>query len=147
MCGVEDDEKLRIGQLAARLVLNPRTIRFYEQAGILPEPERTVSNYRLYSTEDERRLRFIKAAQRLGLALGEIKEILAVRERGQQPCGYVAGLVDKRLHEIDAQMRDLRVLKRELSELRAQMDEQDVDDDASPYCHYIESAAHPAASS
>ncbi len=145
MVGMEASEKLRIGQLAARLELNPRTIRFYEQAGILPEPERTVSNYRLYSAEDERRLRFIKAAQRLGLALGEIKEILAVRDRGQRPCRYVAELVDKRLREIDEQMRDLRVLKSDLSDLRARMTEQEIDDDSSPYCHYIEgSVQRPA---
>jgi DNA-binding transcriptional MerR regulator len=135
---VEATDKLRIGQLAARLELNPRTIRFYEQAGVLPEPERTVSNYRLYSPEDERRLRFIKTAQRLGLTLGEIKEILAVRDRGERPCSYVANVIEQRLREVDERMRDLRVLKQELGELRERMAEQGSDEAGSPYCHYIE---------
>ena len=139
--GVPPTQKLRIGELASRLNLNPRTIRFYEQAGVLPEPERTVSNYRLYSPDDERRLRFIKTAQRLGLTLGEIKEILAVRDRGERPCSYVADVIEQRLREIDERMRDLHVLKQELSELRERMAGQDSDEADSPYCHYIEGTA------
>jgi DNA-binding transcriptional MerR regulator len=138
---VEAGEKLKIGQLAARLGLNARTIRFYEQAGVLPEPERTVSNYRLYSEEDERRLRFVKTAQRLGLTLGEIKEILAVRDRGERPCSYLAEVIDQRVREIDERLRELRLLKGELTQLRERMAEQGVDESDSPYCHYIESAA------
>ena len=60
-------EELKIGELAKRLGLNPRTIRFYEGAGVLPKPERTAGGYGIYTAEDEERLRFIKAGQRLGL--------------------------------------------------------------------------------
>lgn len=80
---------MRIGELAARLGLNTRTIRYYESIALLPEPERTASGYRTYDEADVERLAFIKSAQRLGLALDEIREVLALRERGVTPCGYV----------------------------------------------------------
>ena len=133
------DDAMRIGQLAARLAINPRTIRFYERAGLLPEPERTASGYRLYRHADEQRLRFIKSAQRLGLSLGDIEELLAVRDGGNPPCGHLASLVDRRLSEIDARMRELRTLRRELAELRRRMQREEPDD-RTPYCHFIETS-------
>ncbi len=74
-------EELKIGELAKRLGLNPLTIRFYEDAGVLPEPDRTAGGYRIYTGEDDERLRFIKAGQRLGFKFGEIKAILACGRR------------------------------------------------------------------
>ncbi len=138
-------EELTIGQLAKRLGLNARTIRFYEQAGVLPEPERSAGNYRVYRADDEGRLRFIKTAQRLGLKLGEIKEVLAVRDRGERPCPYVAELISGRLAEVDERMRELRALKQELSDLQRRIAEAGV---APPgrFCHYIETAGQEQAS-
>ena len=133
-------EAWTIGQLAKRLDLNPRTIRFYERSGVLPEPQRTESGYRLYWPGDEERLRFIKSAQRMGLALGEIKEILEFRERGQPPCRYVADRVDQRLGEINQRIRELRTLKGELSELRERMRAEGVAAREGTYCHYLETA-------
>lgn len=132
---------VKIGQLGKRLELNPRTIRFYEEAGILPAPARTRGGFRLYSPSDEERLRFVKAAQRLGLTLGEIKEVLAFRDRGQRPCGYVGALIEQHLAEIDDRMRELRALKRELGELRGRMRAEGTADRDGEYCHYIETAA------
>jgi DNA-binding transcriptional MerR regulator len=80
---------LYIGELARRVRLNPKTIRYYEEIGLFPEPERTASNYRIYRPEDLRTLEFIQKAQALGLSLGEIKEILRIRESGQLPCQHV----------------------------------------------------------
>ncbi len=135
------EKQLTIGKLAARLVLNPRTIRFYEQAGVLPRPERTESGYRLYGPADEERLRFVKTAQRLGLTLGEIKEILAFRDRGQPPCRYVAGVIERHLTEIDERMRELRALERELGALHGRMRAEGLAERDSAFCHYIEHAA------
>jgi len=132
------EEAMRIGQLAGRLAINPRTIRFYERAGLLLEPERTASGYRLYRHADEQRLRFIKAAQRLGLTLGEIQELLAVRDGGSMPCGHLARLVDRRLGEIDARLNELRTLQRDLTDLRTRIEQEQPDDSRAPYCHFIE---------
>lgn len=131
---------LRIGELAKRLDLNTRTIRFYEQAGIIPAPARTRGGFRLYSEEDEERLRFVKSAQRLGLTLGEIKEVLAFRDRDERPCGYVAGVIEKRLAEINERMRDLRALKKELTKLRDRMRTEGIAEREAAFCHYIETA-------
>jgi DNA-binding transcriptional MerR regulator len=132
---------LKIGQLAGRLGLNPRTIRFYEQAGVLPAPERTESGYRLYGPADEERLRFVKTAQRLGLTLGEIKEIVAFRDRGQPPCRYVTGVIERRLAEINERMRELRALGQELGSLRERMRAEGLAERDSAFCHYIEQTA------
>lgn len=132
---------LKIGQLAERLDLNPRTIRFYERVGVLPEPARTESGYRLYGPEDEARLRFVKSAQRVGLRLGEIREVLAFRDRGERPCRYVAALIEQHLAEIDQRMREMRTLKQELRDLRARMQAEGIAERDGAYCHYIESAA------
>lgn len=134
-------EVLKIGQLARRLDLNPRTIRFYEQVGVLPVPPRTDSGYRLYGPGDEERLRFVKTAQRVGLTLGEIKEVLAFRDRGDRPCRYVASVIEGRLAEINDRMRELRALKEELGALHERMRSQGIAERDGSFCHYIEDTA------
>jgi DNA-binding transcriptional MerR regulator len=136
---VSSAEPVTIGRLAERLDLNPRTIRYYERIGLLAEPERTESGYRLYQEEDAERVRFIKAAQRLGLTLGEIGEILAFRDRGEPPCRYVAHRVAERLTEVDQRIRDLRTLKGELKNLHQRMKAQGALEGADgSYCHFIQ---------
>ncbi len=132
---------LKIGELAKRLDLNPRTIRFYEQAGILPAPARTRGGFRLYSPEDEERLRFVRRGQRLGFTLGEIKEVMAFRDRGERPCRYVAGVIEQRLAEINERMRELRALKEDLRLLRERMRSEGIAEREGHFCHYIEVAA------
>ena len=105
---------MRIGELAERLGINTKTIRYYESIGLLPEPDRTESGYRDYEEADVERLVFIKSAQRLGLALDEVGEILALRERGQVPCGYVRGLISEEISDIDRRLEELHQLRQEL---------------------------------
>ena len=107
----------RIGDLAATLRINPRTIRYYERIGLLPEPERLPSGYRQYSAHDAERLRFILKAKTIGLTLDEIREILALRDAGQPPCEHVATMIDEKVVAIEAQIRVLRNLKDELLKL------------------------------
>jgi DNA-binding transcriptional MerR regulator len=109
---------LQIGQIAAELGLNPKTIRYYEAIGLLPEPRRTSAGYRRYGVEDRERLRFIAKAKTLGLSLHEIGEIFAIRFGGDPPCRHVAGLLDQKLAAIEAQIRALTDLRRELQTLR-----------------------------
>lgn len=110
---------MRIGELAHRLGVNPKTIRYYEDIGLLPDPPRTGANYRVYGEEDLERLRFIKSAQRLGLALDEIREILAFRERGEPPCGFVRDVLRREVASVDARIAELRGLRSELADLDA----------------------------
>lgn len=67
---------MRIGELANVVGLSPDTIRYYERVDLLPPPARTPSGYRIYSTQAVDRLRFIQGAQRLGLKLDDIRDLL-----------------------------------------------------------------------
>ncbi len=66
--------RLTIGQLAKLTAVPPKTIRYYEEVGILPPPERSESRYRLYSETDVRRLELIRCARALDMTLPEVGE-------------------------------------------------------------------------
>jgi DNA-binding transcriptional MerR regulator len=105
---------VRIGQLATRSGIAARTIRFYEQAGLLPAPPRTTSGYRSYDDDAISRLRFVRSAQSLGLSLAEIAEVLRIRDYQGPPCTYVAELLGTHIHALDARIAELTVLRDEL---------------------------------
>lgn len=109
---------VHIGELAARLGLNPKTIRYYERIGLLLEPERTDSGYRLYGADAAERLRFILKAKTIGLSLEEIGQILSLRDQDRCPCQQVLSLVDAKLAAIEDQLRTLTELHQELVALR-----------------------------
>lgn len=77
---------LQVGQFAAEFGINPKTIRYYEQIGLLPTARRTSAGYRLYGPKDADHLRFILKARGIGLTLNEIRDILNLRQNGKQPC-------------------------------------------------------------
>ncbi len=132
---------MRIGELADRLGLNPRTLRFYESIGVLPEPVRTPSGYREYDDSDIERLRFIKLAQSLGLALDDIREILALRDRGEAPCPYVRDVIESQTAAIEERIRELERLRTQLRKLRRVA--RALPDDASDngcVCHILQNA-------
>ncbi|MDQ2826271.1 MAG: heavy metal-responsive transcriptional regulator [Actinomycetota bacterium] len=129
---------MRIGELADRLGITTKAIRFYESIGLLPDPARTPSGYRSYDETDAERLVFVKTAQRLGLSLDEIREIIAFRDRGEQPCGYVAELLERQVSDLDARIREMRGLRGELRRLQARAAEGGAAE--SRYCGVIE---HP----
>ena len=108
---------MQIGTLAQATGVTTKTIRFYEQRGLLPPPPRTTGGYRDYSADAVPRLRFIRDAQGAGLALAEIRGILALRDSGQAPCEAVAALVDDHLDQIERRISDLRATRAALRDL------------------------------
>lgn len=139
---VTGESRLHIGELARRTGLNPKTIRYYEQIGLLPVPGRSPSGYCLYETEDEDRLRFIHRVQRLGFTLGEIGEVLALRDRGHAPCHYVTKRLEHRAREINNHIAELNKLKTELNELQRRARVLPAHEPpTSGYCHILESAS------
>jgi DNA-binding transcriptional MerR regulator len=92
-------------------------IRFYEEAGLLPEPDRTTTGYRDYDPSITDRLTFIRAGQAVGLTLAELREVLGIRDRGEAPCRHVAALIDMRIDEVERRINDLRRLRRDLTAL------------------------------
>src|SRR5712691_2125740 len=106
-----------ISELGREVGVKPDTIRYYERAGLLPSPDRNSTGYRVYGDEDLQRLRFIRGAQRLGLRLRDIRELLAIRDRGACPCGHTASLVRTRVADLDAEIERLTGLRAELERL------------------------------
>jgi DNA-binding transcriptional MerR regulator len=116
--------RLTVSALADRVGLSPDAVRYYERLGLLPSPERSAAGYRLYDHAAVKRLRFIKGAQRVGLRLREIGELLEVVDRGQCPCGHTETLLGQRLAEVDQELARLGALRAELVRLLAQRPEQ-----------------------
>jgi MerR family transcriptional regulator, copper efflux regulator len=105
---------VRIGQLAAQTGYSVRTIRFYEQSGLLPAPSRTPAGYRSYDQDAVSRLRFVRSAQALGLSLAEIADVLRIRDHQGPPCSYVAELLDTHICALDRRIDELTALRDEL---------------------------------
>jgi DNA-binding transcriptional MerR regulator len=105
---------VRIGQLAERSGVPVRTIRFYEQVGLLPAPRRTSGGYRIYDEDAVAKLGFVRSAQALGLSLAEIGDVLRVRESTGPPCAFVAELLDAHIQALNAKISELTTLRDEL---------------------------------
>lgn len=113
---------MRIGELAGRAGLTTKTLRFYEQAEVLPRPGRSASGYRNYDETAFARLRFIRAAQVAGLTLAEIRAIIAVREDGGPPCTHVTALLDQHAAALDQRIAELEATRAEVRRLRDRAD-------------------------
>ena len=111
---------MRIGELADAAGTTAKTLRFYEDQGLLPPAGRTPSGYRNYTAETIARIDFIHRGQAAGLTLAQIQQILHIRDHGQAPCSHVRDLLDARLTDIDQQLRQLHDLRDTLAGLRDQ---------------------------
>jgi Hg(II)-responsive transcriptional regulator len=110
---------LKIGEVAARASVNVQTLRYYERRGLLPRPPRSESNYRLYSDDTVRRVRFVKRAQELGFSLGEIRGLLDLRVGPRATCADVRRRTQAKIAEIEEKIWTLRSMKRVLDSLAA----------------------------
>lgn len=122
------EKELLIGELAQASSTSTKTIRFYEQIGLLPPARRAENGYRLYDAEDVRRLRFIRNARGLDLAVDDLREVLALRDGGEAPCRYVVGVIEEKVAEIEERIRLLRELQQDLQELLRQANDLPTDD-------------------
>ena len=108
---------LTVSALADQAGLSADTVRYYERVGLLPPPARSAAGYRLYDQDAVARLRLIKGAQRAGLRLRDIGELLQVADQGLCPCGHTETLLRERLAEVRAELDRLRGLEAELTRL------------------------------
>jgi len=109
-------EAMTIGDLAKVAGVPPRTIRFYEEKGILPAPNRSASGYRLYGPDDLKRLSLVRRARSLAFSLSEIRNLvrLAQHERCDSFQGKAAQLMMEKLAEVDAAIQQLNETRGEL---------------------------------
>ncbi|MFQ6008035.1 MAG: MerR family transcriptional regulator [Candidatus Zixiibacteriota bacterium] len=112
-----EKRKLHSSELAGLAGVNKETIRFYERKGLLPEPERTSSGYRIYTDDDLKRLQFIRNAQQLGFNLKEINELLEISDGKISGCAEVKKLAEMKVEFISAQIKSLSRLRRVLNDL------------------------------
>ena len=106
-----------IGQAAERAGVNIETLRYYERKGILPRPARSDANYRVYTADTVRRVRFIKRAQELGFSLKEIQELFALRATEDTRCDEVRSRAEVKIGEIDGKIRALESIRAALGAL------------------------------
>lgn len=126
-----------IGALARSAGTTAKTLRFYEDEGLLPEPDRTPSGYRDYPPDALDRVVFIRDAQTAGLTLRQIGQVLDIRDGGQPPCEHVGQVIDHRLNEVEKRIAELEQTRTHLRELARRTSELDPAD-CGGYCHIIQ---------
>src|SRR5215470_11902317 len=117
--GTAMERPLTVGQLARVTGVPAKTIRYYEQVGVLPVPRRSDAGYRHYSRHDVHRLLFIRRARALGLSLANLKELTAELDRDEcltmRP--RLHALVAEQLRTVQRQIAEFQLLERQLAQV------------------------------
>jgi len=116
-------EQLTRGKLAERTGCNAETIRYYEKTGLLPEPPRNSSGYRIYDAEHIRRVSFIQRARALGFTAERLQELLDLSiDTRKHTRAEVKNLTQQHIDEIAGKIKDLQKLKKRLTEISSHCD-------------------------
>lgn len=107
-----------ISELAAKCGVNKETIRYYERMGIVSEPSRTPSGYRVYPAETIHRIQFIKRMQELGFSLAEINILLGVVDKDEERCKDMYDFVMQKIEEVQKKISDLKRIEHMLVQLK-----------------------------
>lgn len=108
-----------IGRLSTEAGVKIPTIRYYEQIGLLPEPERSGGNQRLYGRKALERLAFIRHARELGFPLKSIRDLLSLSDQPQGSCAAADAIATTQLAAVRARLRRLQALEAELERMLA----------------------------
>lgn len=115
---------IKIGELASSLGVTTRTIRYYEEIGLMPRPSRRDSGVRVYSPDEVLRLRFILKLKEIGITLEEMRELASIYEELQSPEGILPRLVemlDDHIQMIDEKMNRISLLRGEIAQYRSRV--------------------------
>lgn len=108
---------LSIGQLAQRAGVSVQTVRWYEQQGLLPQPERTSGGQRRYDESALKRLTFIRHARELGLSLDDIRALLALADNPAAPCREADAIIARNLDKVREKIAWLKALEQEFERM------------------------------
>jgi DNA-binding transcriptional MerR regulator len=108
-----------IGKLAKAADVKVPTIRFYEQIGLLPEPDRTENDRRVYQDDAVRRLAFIKHARQLGFPIEAIRTLLDLADNPDRACEDANALAQEQLTAVETKIAQLKALRAELKRMVA----------------------------
>ncbi len=135
---INQEKTVRIGELAEAAGTTTKTLRFYEDQGLLPPAERTAAGYRDYTPDALARVDFIHRGQTAALTLAQIRQILDVRDGGQAPCEHVRNLLETRLANLDEQIQQLLVMRETIAQLRVRASHIEPDTcSADQVCRYL----------
>lgn len=129
-------KRLQRAELARRTGCNLETIRYYEKTGMMPDPPRTASGYRVYDEAHVSRLRFILRARELGFSIEQIRGLLDLVDGGTQTCAEVKERTERHLADVRAKIADLKRIEKVLAATAAQCSGEDV-----PDCPVLEALA------
>lgn len=113
-------DMITIGRLAAAAGVKVPTIRYYEEIGLLPPPERSAGNQRLYGDAHQQRLAFIRHARELGFSLDAIRELLRMADDPDQSCAAADAIARRQLAAVDSRIARLTALRGELERMLRQ---------------------------
>ena len=128
-------DHIKRGKLAQRSGCNLETIRYYESISLMQEPMRSESGHRLYSENDQSRLRFI--LRELGFSIAEIRSLLSLVDSGDYSCGEIHTLTGEHLASVSKKIADLKRLQRTLKAISAECSKGDT-----PDCPIIDALAN-----
>lgn len=114
---MDRNDGITIGALADQAAVNVETIRFYQRKGLMPEPEKPYGSIRRYGDAELARVRFIKAAQRLGFSLDEVADLLRLEDGTR--CGEARQLAERKLADVRQKLSDLQRIESVLTALVA----------------------------
>ncbi len=106
-------EAVHIGKAAKLAGVSVDTIRFYQKLGLTKSATRSAGGFRIFDREQVRDLKFVRHAQELGFSLNEIKELLALREKGHT-CSQVQSMLKRKLADVREKIKGLARLEAEL---------------------------------
>ncbi|WP_157018066.1 MerR family transcriptional regulator [Mesorhizobium xinjiangense] len=129
-------KRLQRAELARRTGCNLETIRYYEKIGMMPDPPRTASGYRIYDDSHVSRLRFILRARELGFSIEQVRGLLDLVDGGRQTCAEVKERTERHLCDVRAKIADLKRIEKVLATTAAQCSGEDV-----PECPVLEALA------
>jgi MerR family transcriptional regulator, copper efflux regulator len=127
---------MNIGQVAARAGVSAKTIRYYEDVGLIRPAARADNGYRAYSGTDVHVLRFVQRARSLGFSVEECRRLLALWQDPGRASGDVKAMALKRIAEIDGKMAELRGMRRTLVHLA-----EHCHGDTRPHCPILDDLA------
>jgi MerR family copper efflux transcriptional regulator len=108
---------MNIGQAAERSGVSAKMIRYYEQIGLISPPERTESNYRVYSADEVHVLRFIKRARTLGFSVEETATLLALWQDKSRASAEVKEIANAHITALETKIAELEGMVKTLRHL------------------------------
>lgn len=106
-------------QLAKAAGVGAESLRFYERKGLLPQPKRAPSGYRLYPPEAVTRLRFIRNAQEIGFSLTEVASLLSLRAKPGVTCAMIRRKVEAKIVDMDRKLAAMQEIREALVRMKA----------------------------